>query len=609
MEAFVYRNRTSEDLHAHYLKVKLQGNSPNTLGIGSRVVIFTNGSQQVLEQMPTRGFESSVDPVLNFGLGESAKIDSLLIQWPDMKRQVLYALKADTTLVLAQTNAKMHPQPSIKTEPLFANITASIISGNISHRENNFIDFDREKLIPKMLSTEGPKLAVADINGDGLEDFFMGGAAGDTAKIFIQQPDGHFIQKPEYAFAQDKDNEDIGAEFFDADNDGDMDLVVASGGNEEHDPSLYLFTRLYINDGKGNFQRSFKGWPQININASCIRINDFDGDGKPDVFIGARSIPGSYGKAPSSVLLKNMGSGNYVDVTQSQATELLHMGMVTDAQWADIDNDGKKELIIAGDWMPLTIFKYIKGNLKKIKEIPNSSGWWNCVTIADINGDGKPDLIAGNNGLNSKIRADKDHPAKLYVSDFDNNGGVECIPVYYKTDGKPYPFNLYGDMIAQMPVLKKKFYQFSQYAGVGIDKIFTKEQLDESELHVVQQTQSCIFINDGTGNFMMDPLPQYAQFAPVFAALVTDINSDGIPDLFMAGNFYGLKPEVGRYDASYGVTLLANRQHQYTYINPGSTGLFIKGEVRDIKQINTSKGACIIIARNNEPLQIFRKNR
>ena len=277
---------------------------------------------------------------------------------------------------------------------------------------------------------------------------------------------------------------------------------------------------------------------------------------------------------------------------------------------ADIDNDNKKELIVVGDWMPVTIFKYTGGILKKVTEISNSSGWWNCLTIADITGDGKSDLIAGNNGLNSKIRADKDHPAELYVSDFDNNGRVECIPVYYKTDGKPYPFNLYSDLVAQIPVLRKKFYQYSQYAGVGINKIFTNDQLDQSETHIVQQkTRTCTFLNDGKGNFAVGALPQRAQFSPVFAALVADLNNDGIKDIFMGGNFYGLKPEVGHYDASYGVTLTANAQHEFTYVNTTQSGLFIKGEVRDIAQINTSKGMCVIVARNNQPLQIFRKNR
>lgn len=610
MEAFVYRNQSSETRHAHYVKIKLQGTPPNTFGVGGRVTIFTKAIQQLLELSPGRGFESSSEPVLNFGLGTMTSIDSLIVRWPDNKLQVLYQLKCDTTFILYQDKATT-PADDHKTttSPAFADVTEAVITGNITHRENDFIDFDREKLIPKMLSTEGPKLAVADVNGDGLEDFFMGAAAGDTAKIFVQQRNGTFVRKRQFAFEQDKDNEDVGATFFDADGDGDPDLAVASGGNQATENSLLQFTRLYVNDGRGNFSRSFRGWPQVSVNASCVRAADMDNDGDPDVFIGARSIPGTYGKSPASVLLKNNGGGIFVDVTQSVAPELRALGMVTDAQWADIDNDGTKELIVVGDWMPVCILRYHDGTLKKVGEIKNSAGWWNSLTVSDMNGDGFPDLIAGNNGLNSKIMADADHPATLYVNDFDKNGRIECVPVYYKTDGHPYPFNLYGDMVGQMPFLKRKFLQFSQYAGASIDKVFSSDQLDEAEKHTVQQTQSCIFYNDGKGSFTMTPLPQRAQFAPMFAALPVDLNGDKKKDIFAGGNFYGLKPEVGRYDATYGVSLISDGVKGFTYEFPDRSGLFVKGEVRDIQSIKTASGEYVLVARNNESLRIFRKTR
>ncbi|HEX4375367.1 MAG TPA: VCBS repeat-containing protein, partial [Puia sp.] len=609
MGAFVYRNMTSENLHAHYLKVKLNGKSPNTFGIGSRVTIYTNGMQQVLEQMPTRGFESSVDPVLNFGLDKNTKVDSLIVWWPNMKMQILKNIPSNTTITLNQSDATLPLKlPVKKTESLFENITSSAITGNINHKENYFNDFDAERLIPKMLSTEGPKLAIGDVNGDGLPDFFMGSAKNDTAKLFIQQPDGHFIQKPEYVFALDKENEDIGATFFDADNDGDLDLVVVSGGNQDQSGSQNLLARLYINDGKGNFTRSFN-WPLISMSASCVRVNDVDGDGLQDVFIGGRNVPGDYGEIPPSVLLHNDGKGKFTNVTQSMAPDLLHLGMVTDAQWADIDGDGKKELIVVGDWMPVTILKYINGQLKKIGEIPNSSGWWNCLTIADINGDGYADLVAGNFGLNSRIKADADHPAKLYVGDFDKNGQNECIPVYYKSDGKAYPYYLRGDMVAQIPALKKKFLRYDAYAGKSIDEIFDKDQLAQANVLTVKQTQTCAYINDGKGNFTLQNFPVMAQLSPVYGIVVTDLNGDGIKDIFLGGNFFGLKPEVGRFDASYGTTLIGNSKHQFTYISPSASGLFIKGEVRDAQIINAKKEDYIIVARNNDALQIFRKRK
>ena len=604
-EAYIYRNMTSERMHAHYLKVNLKGKGMNTFGIGAKVTIYTNGMQQLLEQQPTRGFESSSEPVLNFGTGNYKKVDSLRVIWPDMKMQVLRNISANATITLKQTDAILTFIPNlVKVKPYYNNVTATNIKGDIYHKENDYKDFDVQRLIPKMLSTEGPKLAVADVDGDGLEDFFMGGATGDTAKLFIQQPTGTFIQKKQFAFEQDKNSEDIGALFFDARHTGKMDLVIVSGGNLEKEGSLDLLARMYENDGKGNFTRKFNGWPLVSINASCIRLNNNNGD----LFIGGRCVPGSYGVIPSSRLLRNDGHGNFTDITAAVAPELLKLGMVTDAQWADIDGTGKNSLIVVGDWMPVTILKYVDGKLKKTSEIANSSGWWNCLTVADLNGDGKLDLIAGNNGLNSKIKADVDHPAKLYVSDFDNNGQVECIPVYYKTDGKAYPFNLHDDIIKQMPYLKKKFLRYDAYAGKSIEEIFTPEELDKASVLTVNQTQTCVFYNNGKGGFNIQPLPIRAQFSPVYSILVTDINNDGIKDLFLGGNFYGLKPEVGRYDSSYGVTLLGNSKHWFDYLPPANSGLFIKGEVRDISQIGTKNGKQIIVARNNDALQLFKRN-
>jgi len=610
MEAFVYRNMSSERLHNHYLKVKLNGNAPNTFGVGSRLTIYTNGLEQVLEQMPTRGFESSVEPVLNFGIGNHNTIDSLIVWWPDMKQQTIRNIPADTALVLHQSDAKTLMRPDLtQSNPIYNNVTTSVLQGDIYHKENFFDDFDAEPLIPKMLSTEGPKLAVGDVNGDGLEDFFIGGAKNDTAKLFIQQSDAGFIQKPQFVFAQDKDNEDIGAEFFDADNDGDLDLVVVSGGNQGKLGSPYLMPRLYLNDGKGNFTRSFKGWPAISMNASCVKVNDVDGDGKADIFIGARNIPGSYGRIPSSILLHNEGGGNFRDITQAMAPDLQNLGMVTDACWADIDGDGKKELIVVGDWMPVTILKYTNGQLRKLTELPNSSGWWNCLTVTDINGDGYPDLIAGNFGLNSKIKADLQHPAKLYIEDFNKNGQSECVPVYYKTDGKAYPFYLRGDMVAQMPFLKKKFLLFDTYAGKSIEELFDKEQLSEANVLTVNQTQTCFFINNGKGQFLMKPLPIMAQISPVYSIVAEDFNDDHKKDIFLAGNFFGLKPEVGRLDASYGITYLGSGKDSFSYLSPSSSGLFLTGECRDAKTIKTANGNYIIVARNNEALQIFGKRK
>jgi enediyne biosynthesis protein E4 len=606
--ASVYRNTISEKNQHHYLKIKLEGNAPNTFGIGARVNVYYDNRQQVLEQIPVRGFQSSVDPVLNIGLGATVKVDSLVVRWSNGKQQVLHDIKVDATVTLQQKNADCNAGLPAATPALHKDVTSSAITGNIRHRENDFVDFNNERLIPKMLSTEGPKLAVGDVNGDGLEDFYMGSAFADTAKLFIQLRNGVFAEKVQPAFISDKYFENTGAAFFDADNDGDIDLVLVAGGNQSKEGSPYLLARLYINDGKGNFARQTKGWPAVNINASCVRAIDFNSDGRQDIFIGARSIPGSYGMPPSGILLQNDGEGSFTDVTATVAPGLLKMGMVTDAKWGDIDGDGKGELVVVGDWMPVTIFKYNNDKFEKVNALPQSSGWWNCISIADINGDGSIDLVVGNNGLNTRIKASVGQPAKLYVNDFDRNGQVECIPVYFKTDGKAYPYYMKGEMEAAIPVLKKKFLQFSAYAGKSVEEVFTADQLQHATVLTSEEDRSCVFYNDGKGRFTKEPLPLMAQLSPVFGITVSDLNADGLQDIFMAGNFFGLKPQSGWWDAGYGTTLISDAAHQFHYMAPLQSGLFIKGEARDVASIKTTGGYCIVVAMNDKPLYIFRKS-
>ncbi len=611
MEAFVYRNMSTEKLHHHFLKVKLEGDSMNTFGLGARLQLFANGVVQTLEQMPSRGFQSSVDPVLNFGLGNNNQIDSLSIRWPDGHYAVLKNPPADTTVTLRRKDAlSLFPGYPEQPGPLYHNVTAGIIRGNIHHSENEYIDFNREKLIPKMISTEGPRVAVGDVNGDGLEDFYLGNAFADTAKIFIQQANGHFVQKPQPVFITDKHFESIGAVFLDADGDGDQDLVVCSGGNQAFPGSANLLVRLYLNDGKGNFSRGTNGWPEVMLNASCVRTLDFDGDGLIDLFIGGRVVPGHYGLKPASVLLKNEGGGRFIDVTKSIAPQLLDLGMVTDAAWADINGDGKPELTIVGDWMPVTFMQYEHGRFQKSGELPNSSGWWNSLLVADVNQDGYPDLVGGNFGLNSRIKADSAHPAMLVTADFNKNGQTECIPVYYKTDGKAYPYWMKGEMEKEIPSLKKKFLQFKSYAGKQFSEIYSPEELKQATILTVNETRTAVFINDGKGHFTMQPLPVEAELSPVFAAVVYDLNGDGINDIFMGGNFFGLKPQTGRCDASYGTLLVADPQHHFHYENPRQSGLFVRGEVRDARMLNPGgKNPLLLVARNNDDLLIFQRTK
>jgi enediyne biosynthesis protein E4 len=610
MDAFVYRNMSTEQLHNHYLKVKLDGDSLNTYGYGARVKLYADSMVQILEQMPSRGFQSSVDPDLIFGLGKTNHVDSLTIQWSGGHYAILRNLGVDTTITLHKKDAlKALPGKTESPNPMYKNVTSAFLKGNIHHTENEYIDFNREKLIPKMLSTEGPKLAVGDVNGDGLEDFYMGNAFADTAKLFLQQPDGHFIQKPQAAFEKDRYFESVGAVFIDVDGDGDLDLVVGSGGNQALPGSANLLTRLYINDGKGNFSRSSKGFPDVMINASCVKAGDFDGDGLTDLFIGARVIPGHYGLKPASVLLKNEGKGVFKDVTKEIAPQLMDLGMITDASWADIDGDGESELIIVGDWMPVTIMHYEKnGKFKVIQELPNSSGWWNSLAVADVNQDGFPDLVAGNFGLNSRIKADSLHPAQLFTADFNKNGQTECIPVYYKPDGKAYPYWMKGELEKEIPGLKKKFLHFKSYAGKEFKEIYNSEELRGATVLTVNETRSAVFLNDGKGHFKMQALPMEAQLSPVYASIVYDLNGDGYNDIFLGGNFYGLKPQTGRFDASYGTLLLQGRHHHFHDVAPKQSGLFMRGEVRDAVMFHPpGKNTLVLVARNNDDLMLFQK--
>ena len=603
-EAFVYRNQASEQLNNHFLKINLKGIAPNTAGFGSRVTIYTGKGMQVLEQMPSRGFQSSVDLQLHFGLGNVDQVDSLIIRWPDQKEQTLKSVKADTTITLNQKNASVVTRPAEKKiERLYKDVTNDVISGNITHHENQFIDFDVERLVPKMLSTEAPCIAVGDVNNDGNEDFFIGSSIGDTARLFVQGSNGKFSELQQKSFSADKYFATTAAAFFDADDDRDVDLILASGGNQAKLGSPYLYVRLYKNDGKGNFTRDTASLPKVSVNASSVTMFDFDNDGRKDIFVGARCVPGTYGIAPSSVLMKNMGGGKFEDVTAKVAPSLINFGMVTDSKAADIDGDGKQELIIVGDWMPVTVMKFSNGVLDKSFEIKNSGGWWNNVEADDIDNDGDIDLIAGNAGLNSRIKAQPGRPAKLYVGDFDKNGQIECVPVYFKSDGHAYPYFMKGELQSQIPQLKKDFLYFTDYAGKRIEQIFTSEQLKDIKVLEVNETRSALFRNDGKGGFTIEPFPQMAQLSNVFAAYDGDLNGDNIKDVFLAGNFYGLKPQAGRFDASYGVTLIGGKTG-FSYLKPSESGLFINGEVRDIKKV----GKYLVVAINNQPLKIFSQN-
>ncbi|MEJ7739646.1 MAG: VCBS repeat-containing protein [Chitinophagaceae bacterium] len=613
MPCFVYKNRSNEKEGFNYLKVQLKGVGMNTYGIGTEVSIYTKEGIQVRMQMPSRGFESSVEPVLQFGLGKFTNIDSLYVIWPNQKKQILKGVKSNQTIILNQADANQLSQFQQSVENTLFSRDTTVLIGHAEHVENLYVDFDAELLLPAMISLEGPKCTTGDINGDGLEDMVLGGAKGDKVKMVIQRRDGKFVVRtsPEIQLTK-QFYEDAGLALFDIDRDKDLDLMIASGGNEPANKGVpILQARLYINDGKGNFSNGIRKMPTVATNASCIRPYDFDGDGDTDVFIGGRSTPGNYGKIPPSYILQNDGKGNFSDVTAKLAPGILQAGMITDATWADIDGDKNQELIVSGEWMPMQAYSYVSGKFVRMKlgGVDSAFGWWNVVKAVDIDNDGDVDLIAGNLGLNSKFKADDRHPVEMYAADFDSNGSSETIITLYKNDSVSYPINLRGEMVSQLPMLKKKFLLHSEYAGKKINQVFTHVQLSKSKQYKANCFASCVFMNDGKGNFIKKELPVQAQFSPVYTILVNDFNKDGQKDIFVAGNLSGIKPETGRYDANYGQLYYGDGKGDFRFIKSVESGILLQGEARDAVILKTVNGkSYLVVTMNNERPCFFRFN-
>jgi hypothetical protein len=609
MAPFVYRNNAEKKLSENgYLKVVLKGDAPNTGAIGAQVTIKYAGVTQVKELHPMRGFQSCVDYPLHFGLGTTKQIDTLIVRWPDGRYSMLSNVQSNRQLLLEQRDAGNYMPPEIIVhQPVFHALTQAA-GITYAHRENEFTDFDRDLLIYHLLSREGPKISIGDVNGDGLEDVFIGGAKDQTASLWLQKQSGGFYPGDASPFERDKASEDIGSTFFDADGDGDLDLYVASGGNEFPASSPALADRLYFNDGKGRFSKANQILPSFNYEStSCVEASDFDGDGDQDLFVGARLKPFVFGVPVNGFLLENDGKGNFRDVTAEKAPGLLRCGMITDARWADLNSDGAPDLIVSGEWMAIKVFYNEKGILKEASNdngLGKSNGFWNCIEIADVNGDGNPDIIAGNLGLNTRFKASSDKPVSMYVNDFDQNGTVEQIITVFNTE-RAYPLALRHDLVRQMPGLKKKYLKFENYREQTIEDIFTPEQLSRAVVSRVFETRSMLFLNDGKGYFTAIELPKEAQFAPVFGLLVQDFDGDKIPDILLGGNFYHAKPEVGIYAASNGLLLKGDGRGQFKPISRAESGVFIDGEIRDMAMIRAGGKNLVLIARNNATLKVL----
>ena len=610
-EAFVYRNNARTLLKGnHYLQVSLAGEAPNHFAIGAKVTLQSGNQTLYQELEPTRGFQSGVDYVLTFGLGNTDTVKALRVDWPDGRASTLRNVAANQRVKIEQSDAAKGGLPTNPIRParqLLTDITGQTKLPFV-HHENDYVDFDRERLMPKMLSTEGPLMAVADVNGDGLDDVFIGGAKEQPSAILIQRDDGSFVRSNEKLLAQDSISEDIGAVFFDANGDGHPDLYVATGGSEFSEEAPALEDRLYLNDGKGNFRKAVGSLPPLALSGSRVVAADFDGDGAIDLFVGGRSVPGRYGIDPQSVLLKNDGRGHFTDVTDKAAPGLSHVGMVTDAIWKDVDGDGRPDLVVVGEWMPITIFHNAgRGKLVKldVRGLEKSNGWWNRIIAGDFTGHGRVDFIVGNLGLNTRLQAKPEEPATMYVKDFGHTGFLQQIISYYN-NGRAYPLALRDDLIRSLSFLKDRYPNYKDYARQTVADVFGKQDLDEAVVKNAYTFATSLLRNNGDGTFTMTPLPLEAQIAPMYGIIAADLEHGGTPNLLMAGNFDGVKPELGKMGAGYGVYLRGDGKGHFTPVRALDSGFFVPGQSRDIQRVRTRHGLIYIVSRNNDRPLVFR---
>jgi enediyne biosynthesis protein E4 len=604
MESFLYKNNSVEQGIGSYIGVQLKGNSVNTFAVGTTIKVFANKEIISREVYTTRGFQSSIDYKNIIGIG-SRKIDSLLILWPDgmvtkIDTPSLNKLHMFDYKKVAKFKSALTPE---KNTVLFEKNNTNFFD---KHFENDFVDFYQERNVPMMLSKEGPRAAHADVNGDGLEDVFIGGAKGQAGQLYSQTSSGGFIKKSNKIFDEDKASEDVALCFFDADADGDNDLFVGSGGHTEVPRSSGLQHRLYINDGRGDFTKSINNFSENSSNISVAIPCDYDSDGDMDLFVGGRSLSYNYGVAPTSYIYENNGKGNFTDVTKTKALLIEKIGMVTSAIWANIVNDDKKELIIVGEWMSPRVFSYDNGKFVEITtNLGNKYGWWQNIQTADMNGDGKEDLILGNVGENFYLNPDSTNPVKLWVSDFDMNGLPD--KVFSQTiDNKDVPVFLKKDFTEALPSFKKENLRHSAYAHKTIHDLFKPAQLQKANVQIFNFSSSIIAYNNGNGNFYIQKLPLITQLSSLNSILSKDINNDGKLDLILAGNFPDCLPQFGRLDANSGIVLLNKGNGVMEELASIKSGLNVSGVVRDIQNVKQKNIDLLLFLRNNDMPVLYR---
>jgi hypothetical protein len=600
-EAFVYKNKAT----GNFLKIKLEGSENNKFGFGAKAIIHHNGNMQMMENSVTRGYLSSVEPGLFFGLGKDVVVDKVEVIWQNGKVNMFENVSANTTLTAKYSKANTVIKEAKKKETLLTQIKTTNLGVSYVHKENEFDDFANEILLPHKLSENGPFSAVGDVNGDGLEDLFVGGAAGQGGMLYLQQKNGQFVKGVSQPWEKDKASEDLGCLFIDVDGDNDKDLFIASGGSEFKRGDIKLKDRLYINNGSGIFIKNEKALPPIFESSQCVKASDIDADGDLDLFVGTRLLEGKYPFPATSYLLVNE-KGIFKKASSKVAPALEHMGMVTDAVFTDIDQDGDQDLMMVGEWMEIIVLTNDDGIFKNSSEAYGLSGtrgmWWS-ISAADLDNDGDEDYIIGNLGRNNKFKASKEHPFKVYANDFDNNGTNDVVLAkFYKTDYVPVRGRECTSQ--QMPYVAEKFKDYSSFASSKLLDILPEDKIKGAVIYEINNFESIILINDG-GKLIRKELPVQAQIAPIKSSIVLDFNKDGHQDIMIVGNHYGVEVETTRYDAGVGAVLLGDGKNNFKFLPPLQSGFYVPTDSRAVVCLNHNNENLIIITNNNGPLTLF----
>lgn len=599
--AFIYRNEISGK---RWLQIDIDADKGNTDGLGAVAEVYTGGKYQYQMMMSNKGFFSTSEPIIHFGLGDANVVDSVILQWPEGTKEIMRNVKSDQRLIWKRGSGTVYSgQPKPKTEALF---TIHGMVPSWTHKENKFVDFKRERLLPYMLSYEGPCLSTGDVNGDKLDDIFAGNGSGSPAAIFIQTTNGSFIPSAIESFKADSAYEDCGSVLEDLDDDGDLDLVVISGGNSfsENDPAY--MTRYYVNDGKGSFSKS-PNFPIVRTNAGAVFAFDFDQDQDKDLFIAGRNTPGKFPLNAESYLLQN-DKGRFRDVTKDIFGQFSSLGMITDLDAADLDGDGRIELVVAGDWMPISVFSYDGAKFTDRTEsygLSRLTGWWKSIELDDLDGDGDQDIIAGNMGLNHRMETSELYPITLISKDFDENGSQDPVLSFFH-EGKLFPYASRDAMIGQVPVLKKRYLRYTHYASATVEDIFTKEKLKGST-HLIANTFMTLCLMNEQSKFVIKELPYQVQLSPVYDIVIDDFNGDSRKDILMAGNFSFSETETGEMDAGNGTLLIQKADGSFQFISNMEHGFWAQKEVRELETISLgNEGRAILTGNNQGPIQIHR---